>query len=134
MMVDQNSELAEFNSEQYRELIKETSEVITVVVADGTIRYQSPRSKPVKSWTSDELLGEQILDYSHPDDRSRVVEKFSELTEETGRIEDEIEFRFQLKNDGWIWLAVTGSAPGPESEIDGYITTSRYITERKIRR
>ena len=121
----------DLSSEQYRTLIEETSDVITVVADDGTIQYQSPSSASVKGWAPEELLGEQILDYVHPEDRSRVATEFSVLTEGTGRIEDEIEFRFKSKDEGWIWLAVTGTAPGPESDIEGYITTSREITERK---
>ena len=130
-MVDERPEMAEFPSEKYRALIEETSDVITVVDAEGAIQYQSPSSESVKGWAPDELVGEQILDYVHPDDRSRITETFSALIEEGGRIDDEIEFRFQSKHDGWIWLAVTGTAPGPESEIDGYLMTSRDITERK---
>lgn len=130
-MTDENAESADFSAAQYRALIKAMSDVITVVDAAGTIQYQSPSSEHIKGWTPDELLGEQILDYVHPDDRDRVTEKFSELTDGTGRIDSEVEFRFKSKDEGWIWLAATGSATGPESEIDGYITTSRDITERK---
>jgi PAS domain S-box-containing protein len=130
-MTDQDSETTQFTTEQCRDLIKETSDVLTVVDADGTIQYQSPSSEHVKGWTPDELRGEQFLDYVHPDDRPRVEETFSDLTEKAGRLDSEIEFRFQSKNEGWIWLAVTGSTPGPESKIDGHIITSRNITDRK---
>lgn len=130
-MGDDGQAPTEFSVEQYRALIEQTSDVITVVGANGAIQYQSPSSEPVKGWEPEELVGEQILEYVHPDDRSRVAEEFSALTVENGRLDEEIEFRFQSKDDGWIWLAVTGTAPGPDSPIDGYITTSRDITERK---
>lgn len=121
----------ELTNEQYQTLIERTSDVITVVDADGTILYQSPRSSDVKGWPREELVGENILEYVHPEDRDRVLAKFSSLTEETGFIDDEVEFRFRKKDDEWVWLAVTGTAPDGDSAIDGYITTSRDITDRK---
>jgi PAS domain S-box-containing protein len=130
-MSGQRSEWHDLTADQYRALIERTSDVVTVLDADGTIKYQSPSSERVKGWSPSELEGESILDYVHPEDRSRVAEQFSSLTEEAGVIDDEIEFRFRTKDRGWIWLAVTGTAPGPGSPIDGYITVSREITERK---
>ncbi|MFC7209734.1 ATP-binding protein [Natronoarchaeum sp. GCM10025321] len=128
---EESSGLGELTAKQYRALIEQTSDVITVVDAEGTIRYQSPNSERVKRWPPEELIGENILDYVHPEDKSRVIEQFSALVEGSGVIKDEIEFRFRTKDRGWIWLAVTGAAPGAEVPVDGYVTTSRDISRRK---
>jgi len=130
-MTNTGTELGELSVEQYQTLIEQTSDVITVVNESGTIVYQSSNSEHVKGWPQEELLGENIIEYIHPHDRSRVVKRFSSLTEEEGIIDEEIEFRFRTKDDGYIWLAATGTAPGAESPIDGYVTTSRDITRRK---
>lgn len=120
-----------FEPEEYETLVGRISDVITVVNGEGVIQYQSPSSKPVKGWEPDELIGEHILEYIHPEDRDRVEEMFGKLRGEVGYIDDEIEFRFQSGSGEWIWLAATGSAPEDEQEIDGYITISRDITPRK---
>ena len=130
MVADQDG-LGELSDSQYRSLVAQTSDVITIVDETGTIRYQSPNSEHVKGWPPEELLGQNILDLIHPEDRDRVTERFMELMGEVGVIDEEVEFRFRTKDDDWIWLATTGTAPGPESEIDGYVTTSRDITPRK---
>ena len=105
--------------------------MITIVDETGKILYQSPNSEHVKGWPSEELIGKNVLDLIHPDDRDRVSERFMVLTEETGVIDEEVEFRFRTKDDEWIWIATTGTAPAPDSEIDGYVTTSRDISHRK---
>lgn len=128
---DDRSDLGVLTAPQYRALIEQASDVITVVDADGQIRYQSPNSKRIKRWEPEELVGENILDYVHPDDLERVVEQFSELVEGSGIIINEIEFRFRTKDRGWIWLSVTGTAPGGEIPIDGYVTMSRDVSRRK---
>lgn len=121
------------STDQYKTLITQGSDVISIVAEDGTVRYQSPNSSQIKGWEPDELVGENMLEYIHPDDRPRVIEEFQELAEASGYIEKTIEFRFQTKKSGWVWLEVTGTAPESDAPIDGYITTSRDITDRKER-
>ena len=125
------SNLDELTTEQYQALIAQTSDVITVVDVNGTIRYQSPNSQRVKGWPPEELVGENIIDFVHPEDRDRVVDAFTSLLGEVGTIEEEIEFRFRTKRGEWIWLAVTGTAPGEDIPIDGYVTVSRDVSRRK---
>ncbi len=121
-----------FTVEQYAQLIDQVSDVITIVDADGMIKYQSSGSQDVKGWSAEELIGDNIFEYIHPDDRDHVREHFETLASDSGRIQQTIEFRFQHKDRDWIWLAVTGTAPQGDL-IDGYITTSRDITDRKRR-
>jgi PAS domain S-box-containing protein len=123
----------ELSAAQYKSLIKQGSDVVSIVAEDGTIRYQSPNSPHIKGWERDELVGENMLEYIHPDDRQHVVEEFRALVDTSGYIEKQIEFRFETKNNGWIWLEATGTSPGPAAPIDGYITTSRDISARKER-
>ena len=130
-MTNRKAMLGDLTATQYRALIEQTSDVITVVDDEGTILFQSANSEHVKGWPRGELLGENIIEYIHPDDRERVVETFSTLQGETGLIDDEMEFRFRKKDGEYTWLASTGTAPGPDSPIDGYVTTSRDITKRK---
>jgi len=118
---------------QYATLIRQGSDVVSIVAEDGMIKYQSPNSAQIKGWEPEELVGENMLEYIHPDDHSHVVAEFEPLIDASGYIEKLIEFRFQTKDSGWVWLEVTGTSPGPDTPIDGYITTSRDISARKKR-
>ncbi len=130
-MTDPKAMLGDLSATQYRTLIEQTSDVIAVVDDEGTILFQSANSEHVKGWPRGDLLGENIVEYIHPDDRDRVVEQFSKPQGEIGVIDDEIEFRFRKKDGEYTWLASTGTAPGTDSPIDGYVTTSRDVSDRK---
>jgi len=130
-MADEGLDLDALTTSQYQALIAQSSDVITVVDVTGTIKYQSANSERIKGWPPEALIGENIVEFIHPDDRERVVERFTALLGEVGSIDDEIEFRFRTQDGDYIWLAVTGSAPGTKIPLDGYVTLSRDITKRK---
>lgn len=130
-MADEGLDLDALTTSQYQALIAESSDVITVVDVTGTIKYQSANSERIKGWPPEALIGENIVEFIHPDDRERVVKRFTALLGEVGSIDDEIEFRFRTQDGDYIWLAVTGSAPGTKIPLDGYVTLSRDITKRK---
>jgi len=118
-------------AEQFQSLIEQTSDVITVVDEEGTVQYQSPNCERVKGWSPNELVGENVFDYVHPDDKGRIFERFSTLVAERGVIAEEVEFRFRCKGGEYIWLSVTGAAANADLPVDGYVMTSRDISTRK---
>lgn len=121
---------SELTAEQYRALIAHTSDVVTAVDEEGTVRYQSPSSERVTGWRPEELRGENILEYVHSEDRDRVAERFGALAGEADHIDGEVEFRFETSGGEWTWLAVTGTVADPEGPLEGYIITGRETSER----
>jgi len=116
---------------RYRALLERTHDVITVVDHDGTVRWQSRSSEPVKGYSPEEFVGENVLEHVHPEDREAVAERMREMVGRTGRLDERVEMRFRRADGEWIWLASTGVNPGPDSPIEGYVVTSRDVTERK---
>lgn len=116
---------------RYRALLERTHDVITVVDHDGTVRWQSRSSEPVKGYSPEEFVGENVLEHVHPEDREAVAERMREMVGRTGRLDERVEMRFRRADGEWIWLASTGVNPGPDSPIEGYVVTSRDATERK---
>jgi PAS domain S-box-containing protein len=130
-MTTEKSAVRELSAEQFQSLIEQTADVITVVDSEGCIRYQSPTSERVMGWAPDELVGESVREYIHPDDRAAVLGKFESLVEEQGVVDEELEFRFRRADGEYIWLSVTGGAPTADVPVDGYVLTSRDISTRK---
>ncbi len=118
---------SELTAEQYRTLLGHTSDVITVTGTDGTVRYRSPSSERVTGWSPEELRGEDILEYVHPEDRDRVEGRFDALADEG---DEELEFRFRTSDGGWVWLSMTGRVADTAEPLEGYIIRSRDISER----
>jgi PAS domain S-box-containing protein len=113
------------------ELLGHVNDVVTVIDATGTVLFQSDSSERVKGWRSDELVGRNVFRYIHPDDREFVATEMRARVDSPGQYDEALEYRFQTPEGEWQWLASTASNPGPDSPIDGYIVTSRNVTERK---
>lgn len=113
-------------------LVETTRDVITVVDRAGTVKYQSPSARDVMGYDQTELVGENAFEYIHPEDRPEAMELFTEMVEAPGETTQRVEFRYDHGEDGWVWLESIGTnrMPGP---LDGYVITSRDITDRKRR-
>jgi PAS domain S-box-containing protein len=56
--------------------MENSSEIVTIVDPDGTLRYASPAFERVLSYDSEEAIGTMnVLDYVHPDDLPHVLEE-----------------------------------------------------------
>jgi PAS domain S-box-containing protein len=130
-MTDAPDGLQEPTVAHYRQLVEDLHDVVTVVDRTGVVRYQSPSSERVKGWPPGALVGENVLEHVHPEDRDRIASALSAVVDEPGRLDSEVEFRFRTPDGEWRWLASTATNPGPDSPIDGYVVTSRDVTERK---
>ncbi|MEF8791389.1 MAG: PAS domain S-box protein [Haloarculaceae archaeon] len=80
---------------RYRALLERTHDVITVVDHDGTVRWQSRSSEPVKGDSLEEFVGENVLEHVHPEDREAVAERMREMVGRTGRLDERVEMRFR---------------------------------------
>lgn len=118
------------SEERFRLLVQHSSDLITILAADGTIRYQSPSIEKILGYPQSELVGQSAFDYVHPEDRERVCEQFAQALRTDGEAM-EIEFRFRNRSGEWVYLDSVGSnqlnAPG----IHGFVINSRDVTERK---
>jgi PAS domain S-box-containing protein len=113
-----------------RELLEYTADVITVLDESGTIQYESPSLERMFGYRPAELIGDNVFEYIHPDDRERVLETLREGSENTNSVTENIELRFQHEAGHWIWIesrAITEKG----SEIGGYVVASRDISKRK---
>lgn len=118
--------------ERYQAYLEESSDIITVLDADGTITYQSPGVEQILGYDNDELVGNHGFDYVHPEDRAAVLETFADLVERPGETVT-IECRFATADDEWRWLEICGTNRLEHDAIRGIVANNRDITERKER-
>jgi len=124
-------ELALTRSEEYfRHLIENATDLITILDKDGIIIYQSPSVRRILHYEVDEVMGQSLFIYVHPDDSERVVHQLTELQ----RADDEeplIEFRLLHKNGQWRDIQAVGTNLLGESVVDGIVLNARDITSQK---
>lgn len=117
------------SEEYFRLLIENSSDIITIVNLDGTIRYKSPSIGKVLGYKPEELVGKNLFDFVHPEDLLGVIEKFKSAVENPGTVQN-AEFRFRDKDGSWRILESVGKNI-PDDSMSGVVVNSRDITERK---
>ncbi|WP_435066662.1 PAS domain S-box protein [Haloplanus sp. C73] len=115
----------------FEELIAHTVDVLTILDDECVVQYQSPSIESVLGYAPDELVGERVVEYVHPDDQQMVLEQFYELIEaDVEYTTAGVEFRFRHDDGSWVWLEARGSNQTGNA-LDGYVVSSRDISARK---
>jgi PAS domain S-box-containing protein len=114
----------------YRALIEHSSDVITILELDGTIRFESPSCERLLGYAPHELNGRIAFEFIHKDDLPAVAEKFQLLIQnsDTSQI---AEFRFRRNDGSWLKLEGIGRAITDPEGRRCVIVNSRDITDRK---
>jgi PAS domain S-box-containing protein len=118
------------NEEWFRLLIENASDTITVLDRHGAIRYGSPSVATVLGYSPEELIGENVFAFVHPDDVPSVLQTFTRILETPG-VTPSVEFRFRHKDGSWQFFEAIGSHLRDESDEAAVIVNSRCINERK---
>ena len=98
---------------RYRLLTQNSSDLVTLMEANGIVRYQRPALERMLGHSPAELVGKNAFDYVHPDDLSRVRAANAESLEDPGA-RPAAEYRFRHGDGSWRWLARHAGPLTPE--------------------
>ena len=118
------------SEERFRTLVRYGSDVITVLEVDGTIRYESPAAERVLGYQPEELTGDSVLDYVHPDDYEKLLSTFLEGVA-TDKPVTTAELRFRHADGAWRYMESIGVNLLDDPNVQGIIVNSRDVTARK---
>ena len=119
------------NEAKWRSLLQNSSNLITILEGDGTIKYASPAIERILGYKPKELIGKNTFDFVHTDDIPFLEKDFQEVLQNPTTALT-IEFRFRHKDGSWRYIESTHSnllmdAPGVRMVVN-----SRDITDRKL--
>ncbi len=117
---------------RFQTFVEHSNDIITVLDEHGVVKYESPAIEEVLGYSQEELIGENIFELIHPEDRQYVVDRFTSVVNHPGTVTETLEFRLKDATGDWVWLEAIGSNQ-LDSVIDGYVVNSRDITDRKQR-
>ncbi len=115
----------------FRSLVENATEVVTILEADGTVRYVSPAIERVLGYRPEELAGTSILDLVHADDVERALGVLAGILETPG-IHPPLEFRVPHKDGSWRYLEHVVNNLLDDPSVGGIVVNSRDVTERKL--
>ena len=115
-----------------RSVVQNSSEIVTIVDPDGTLKYASPAFERMLGYDSEQAIGMMnVLDYVHHDDLPHVLEETEKALSEGDITTNKAEYRFRHKDGSWRWLESVGTYLLDEPHVGGAVVCSRDITERK---
>jgi PAS domain S-box-containing protein len=114
----------------FEALLEHSSDLITVVKPDGTIRYQSDSVDNILGYSPDELQDRRYMTYLHPDDTAEMQTILETMGDRSGGVVQRQEYRFRRAEGTWAWLEGIVSSR-PDAPISGYLINARDITARR---
>jgi diguanylate cyclase (GGDEF)-like protein/PAS domain S-box-containing protein len=112
--------------------LQNSSEVVTIVDLDGTLRFASPAFERVLGYDPKHVVGTMnVLDHVHLDDLPHVLEETEKAVAEGGVVTNKAEYRFRHRDGSWRWMESTGTYLLDDPTVGGVVVASRDITERK---
>ncbi len=116
--------------EYFRSLIENASDAISILNADGTIRYQSPSYESVLGYVPEEEVGRSLFNNIHPDDITKVSEDFARLLQDPGYT-PHFEVRVKARDGSWRVLEGVARNLLHHPAVAGIVVNLRDITQRK---
>ncbi|UOF92828.1 PAS domain S-box protein [Fodinisporobacter ferrooxydans] len=117
-------------TEQQCKLIAENvKDIICYCTADGICEYISPSVFPLLGYQPEEVIGHNLNDYYHEDDRQKLDEMFQQAF--NGKEIDRFVYRVRHKNNTFLWCESSVKLIYNESGIvEKIVGIGRDITER----
>jgi diguanylate cyclase (GGDEF)-like protein/PAS domain S-box-containing protein len=115
---------------RFRSLVQNSSDVITVVDAGGTITYQSPSIERVLGRDSDALVDTSYLDLVHVDDHL-ALETLIDAARTRQGTNVAAELRVRTASGGWRHAEVLATSLLDDTSVNGIVLNARDVTERK---
>ncbi|MBX6342838.1 MAG: GGDEF domain-containing protein, partial [Thermomicrobiaceae bacterium] len=115
---------------RFRSLVQNSSDVITVIETDTTIRYQSPSVARVLGYGPAELVGAKLIELIHPDDARRAYAFFVEAVDQPG-VTPPAEWRLRCKDGSWLHAETVANSLLDDPTVGGLVLNTRDVSERK---
>ncbi|MBI2237205.1 MAG: EAL domain-containing protein [Actinobacteria bacterium] len=116
---------------RFSSLVQNSSDVVTVIDADTTVRYISPSVERVLGYEPVFVEGKRLAALIHPDDEGRVLAFFAAAVQEADGHTGLIEFRVRHHDEHWLHVETLRTNLLHDPNVKGIVLNTRDISERK---
>ncbi|MET0833479.1 MAG: EAL domain-containing protein [Actinomycetota bacterium] len=118
------------SEERFRSLVQNSSDVISIVDADGGVRYHSESVRRVLGYDPAELVDGDPLSLVHPDDRERVGRFVAEAALRPGVTAAET-WRVRHRDGTWLHSETVAANLLEDPNVRGLVLNTRDVSDRK---
>ncbi len=126
---DRTSQLSR-QERQFRSLVQNSTDVVSIVDAAGVIRYQSASSARVLGYGFGQLVGTSVLDLVHPDAREQVSGQMARPPAPPAP-PAQVETLVKKADGTWCLAETTISNLLNDESVGGLLLTTRDISKRR---
>lgn len=118
------------NEARFRSLVQNACDVMTIVEADFTIRYQTPSVEPVFGYRAEELVGTRLTEVLHPDDVRLAVAFLADATRQAG-ITAPVQWRLRRPDGSWLAVETMARNLLHDANVRGVVLNTRDVSMHK---
>ena len=118
------------SEQRFRALVQNSSDIITVVDAEGVVRYVSPAVERVVGYRPEELVGNSVFDHVRPEVLAEAQKIFAEAWSIPG-VHPPFEFEVRHKDGSLRRAEFVLNNLLDDPSVRGVVVSQRDITERK---
>jgi PAS domain S-box-containing protein len=115
---------------QFRSLVNNSSDLITVLAPDGTIAYQSPSVQRMLGRPAADLVGTALGDLVHPDDQHDVNISLTKLVQAAPGATDNLGCRLRHEDGSWRHVESICTNLADDPRVNGLVLNIRDVTEQ----
>jgi diguanylate cyclase (GGDEF)-like protein/PAS domain S-box-containing protein len=118
------------SEERFRSLVQNSSDVISIVDADGGVRYHSESVRRVLGYNPADLVDADPLTLVHPDDRERVARFVADAAQRPG-VTPAATWRMRHSDGTWLHSETVAANLLDDPNVRGVVLNTRDVSERK---
>lgn len=119
------------SEERLHVLVKNSSDSLVILNADGSQRYVSPAAERITGFPVSELEGRRLETIIHPEDMPGIRDAWEEAIAHPERTVT-VQYRHIHKTRGWVFSEAIAQSFLHVPAINGVIASVRDITERRL--
>ncbi|MDB5306446.1 MAG: Blue-light-activated protein [Gemmataceae bacterium] len=113
---------------RFRALVENSWDGVTLLDADGVIRYASPATTRVLGYAPEECVGRHGAEFVHPDDLPAAAEVLAGVASAPGRSAI-LSYRYRHKNGSWLRVETAATNLLDDPHVRAVVLNSRDVTE-----
>jgi diguanylate cyclase (GGDEF)-like protein/PAS domain S-box-containing protein len=127
--VDRVTELLQRNEARFQAMVRDSSDIMAIVGPDGRLVYASPATERILGLDTEPLVGTDIFELIHPDDRARAANGFD--FSHAGKKSDRVEFRLRHADGSWRVMEAMSTNLLDDPAVRGVVISARDLTDRR---
>jgi len=127
----QGDETLQKSEKRFRALVEHSLEEISLVDSDGNLTYESPTTRRPLGYPPNSLVGHNLFDLFHPDERAAAAQLLEQTIKDPGSVHEAL-FRLRHQDGSWRWMEGLLTNLLDEPAVQSVVINYRDITERKM--